>query len=76
MVYRKIPSLSYIRLLAVTAEIATVCSKIKLKLSTKRLNVEHAFIVVDIIDEVIIDADIMISHGILYLHMKQYVMSS
>ena len=35
-----------------------------LTLTIDKINVSHVFIVADIVDEVIIDADFMIAHGI------------
>lgn len=65
--------LTNIKLRTATGEPATVYGKIKVELTIGNMSINHVFIVADIVDEVIIGADFMISHGI-NLNMGQQIM--
>ena len=58
----------------VNKESATVHGKTEAKVTIANISVSHVFIVADIVDEVIIAADLMIAHGI-NLNMRQQIMS-
>ena len=53
-----------VRLLTATGVSATVHGKTELKMRIGNVSVSHAFIVTDIVDEVIIGGDFMITLGI------------
>lgn len=74
IVQGKCEPLNNIRLRTATGEPATVYGKIEVKVTIANISVKHVFIVADIVDEVIIGADFMISHSI-SLNMGQQVMT-
>ena len=74
VVKEKCEAESNVRLWTVAGESATVHAKTEAKVIIAKIKVSQVFIVADIVDEVIIGADFMITHGINF-NMKQQIMT-